>query len=203
MVALWEFFAPEILESLFVVYTQGDELNWAERMWAALGAHGLTDYSTATEYNRVLIRLAVLARYFKCWVWKAYDDCGDPYWEEYDDWFEVLPFVQSALPPSEAKEMASQAPEASRDTRDFLAEMIRGENDAVFEVVIASCGEHEEIALALDLRHAAGVRDDFGAHVTFNEHANDIAAQEAFFNEYGLSMKEFDCLSIIGNRITL
>ena len=36
----------------------------------------------------------------------------------YDDWFEVLPFVQSALPPSEAKEMASQAPEAS-DTRDF------------------------------------------------------------------------------------
>ena len=197
----WEFFAPEILERLFVVYTHKHGLYWAGRMWAALATRGLTAYSTPAEYNRVLIRLAVLARYFKCWVWKAYDDWGDPYWEDYDDWFEVLPLVRSALPQSEPKETAGQPPEASDPARDLLAKLVRGENDAVFEAVIAACGEGGEMALALDLRHAAGVGDDFGTHAKFDGDANYLAQQEAFFNEYGLSTREFDCVSsIIQNR---
>lgn len=104
----WKFFAPEILNRLFVFYTHGGELDWAERMWTALGARGLTNYTTAAEYNRVLVRLAVLARYLKCWIWKAYDDSGDPYWEDYDDWLEVLPLVRSALPPPEPSETKGQ-----------------------------------------------------------------------------------------------
>jgi hypothetical protein len=196
----WEFFAPEILERLFMVYMHKNELPWAERMWAALATRGLTAYSTATEYNLVLVRLAVLARYFKCWVWQAYGGCGDPE-EEYEDWFEVLPFVRSALPPSKAKEGAGKPQESSETTRDLLHRMLRVENDAVFEAVIVSCGDGGEIYLALDLRHAAGIGDNFLTHTSFCEHEHDVADQEAHFNEYGLSMKESDCVSImIGNR---
>ena len=96
---------------------------------------------------------------------------------------------------------ASQPAEASEDTRDLLAKMIHDENDAVFEAVIASYGDCIEMEFAQDLRHAAGMRDDFGAHVRFSDDPNDIANQEKFFSEYGLSMREFDCASVvIGNR---
>ena len=195
----WEFFAPEILERLFVAGANKNGLYWAGRMWAVLGAGGLTTYSTAAEYNRVLVRLAVLARFSKCWVWKAYDDGDDPALE-YGDWFGVLPLVRSALPPSEPKETEGQPSEASEAERDLLAGLLRAENDAVFEAVLAACGEREAMALALDLRHAAGMGDDFGAHVTFGGKGDDPAAQEAFFNEYGLSMREFDFVNIIHNR---
>jgi hypothetical protein len=193
----WEFFAPETLERLFVVYTHKYELEWAERMWAVLGKRGLTGYSTAVQYNQVLARLAVLARYFKCWVWRAYGDADDPY-GEYDEWFEALPFVRSALPRSAAKESTSESPEIAETTLDLLDGMIRAENDIVFETVMASYGDWEGIELALDLRHAAGLTDEFDDHIRLSEPWPD---QEAFFKKYGLSMREFDCAEVvIGNR---
>jgi hypothetical protein len=79
--------------------------------------------------------------------------------------------------------------------------MLRVENGAVFEAVIASCGDGGESSLALDLRHAAGLGDNFLTHASFSEHEHDVADQEAHFHEHGLSMKESDCVSIIiGNR---
>jgi len=200
----WEFFAPEIIERLFVVYTHKLELEWAERMWDALTEQSLTEYATAADFNRVLVRLAVLARYFKCWVWKAYDDWGDPYWEDYDDWFQALPFVRSALPHFGQQGAEGQQPSSKTEPdseRDLLHHLMREENDRVFSAVMASYGDCQEVELALDLRHAAGIADEFGAHVSFSEHEHGVTVQEEFFNEYGLSLREFDCASvIIGNR---
>ena len=94
----WEFFPPETLETLFVVYTHKLDLDWAERIWRVLEQAGLTQYSSATEFNCVVVRLAVLARFWKCWVWKAdYGWTDDPFYE-YEDWFESLPFIRAQLP---------------------------------------------------------------------------------------------------------
>ncbi|MBI2925549.1 MAG: hypothetical protein HYY24_07585 [Verrucomicrobia bacterium] len=174
-------------------------------MWSALERRALTAYSTAEEYNRVLVRLAVLARYFKLWDWQAsYGGAGDPV-EEYCEWFEALPLVRAALPQTEAKDQEHTTETVHHG--ELLARMIWRENDAVFEAVIGSYGECAEIELAHDLRQAAGIGDDFGSHVTFPDEfqsfAPSVQAQEAFFNENGLSMREFDCLSIISNRFTV
>ena len=45
------------------------------------------------------------------------------------------------------------------------------------------------------------MNDDLNTHERFDDEPNDLANQRKFFNEYGLSMREFDCASgVIGNR---
>lgn len=193
----WSFFTPETLECLLVLYTHGYELEWAERMWAALAECGLTRYAGAHEYNRVLVRLAVLARYFKCWVWRAYDEIGNPYWE-YEEWFEALPWIRSAFPSAQQEKFVDS--ETTRDTRDLLAQLIKEENNAVFEAILRTYDEPEECQLALDLRHAAGAGDYFDSHVSFGDRANDLEDQVRFLNEHEMSMRELDALNMVFNR---
>lgn len=184
----WSWFTDQLLESLFTVYGRTSEREWAARMWQRLALAELTTCSNSCEYNAVLVRLAVLAMFYRAWVWHArYGSGGDPY-DRYTMWFGELPFAQAAL----------EEPEEVTYPGDLLAEWIERERDKVFTAVAAGYDPGTlEVEFALDLRHAAGIGDDFGEHVVLD---GATADQQQFFEECGLSFREFDALGLIAER---
>ena len=55
-VAWWEDVSRHA-ESMFRVWTDGRELDWAKKSWDALGKRGLTSYSNQIEWTCVMVRL--------------------------------------------------------------------------------------------------------------------------------------------------
>ena len=181
----FKFFDRTVIERVLDISMSEGDVSWAERMWQRLEAAGLTSYSSPEQLNAVVIRFAVLARFLKLWFAYAGYGANNDITEEYEGWCEVLPIDWAVLPTTE------------RGKTDILKEMLSEENDRVFEAIMRGYGEAPEIAFALDLRHAAGIGDDFREHARLDE---TVEMQEQFFMENSLSFREFNALSLITNR---
>jgi hypothetical protein len=85
-VAWWEDVSRHA-ESMFRVWTDGRELEWAKKSWNALGKRGLTSYSNQIERTHVMVRLMALAAIYRDFCELAFDEIHDP---EYTWWADDL-----------------------------------------------------------------------------------------------------------------
>jgi len=73
----------ESADSLFRVWTDGRELQWAKRCWLALSKHRLTSYTNQVERASVIVRLIALADIYRKFCDLAFDEAYEP---EYTVW---------------------------------------------------------------------------------------------------------------------
>ena len=76
-VAWWEDVSREA-ESMFRVWTDGRELDWAKKSWDALSKRGLTSYSNQIEWTQVMVRLMALAAIYRDFCELAFDEIHEP-----------------------------------------------------------------------------------------------------------------------------
>jgi hypothetical protein len=85
-VVWWEEASREA-ESMFRVWTEGRELEWAHKSWDALAKRGLTAYSNQVEWTRVMVRLMALAAIYRDFCELAFGEIHEP---EYTCWVDDL-----------------------------------------------------------------------------------------------------------------
>lgn len=71
----WEDISRGGLHSLFHVWTDSRQLQWAKKAWEALAKRGLTGYADEIEKTRVLLRLVTLGTFYR--------EFCDLTWDEY------------------------------------------------------------------------------------------------------------------------
>jgi hypothetical protein len=82
----WEDISREA-ESIFRIWADSREVEWAKKSWEALGKRGLTSYSNQIERTRVLVRLISLAAIYMDFCELAFDEAHN---HEYVSWAEEL-----------------------------------------------------------------------------------------------------------------
>ena len=65
-------------ESIFCVWTDARELDWAKKSWEALAKCGLTSFASQVERTRVMVRLMALAGMYRDFCELAFDEVHDP-----------------------------------------------------------------------------------------------------------------------------
>ncbi len=76
-VVRWEDISRDA-KSLFNVWTDGRELDWAKKSWEALCKHHLTSYTNEIERTRVMVRLLALAAIYRDFCELAFDETHEP-----------------------------------------------------------------------------------------------------------------------------
>jgi hypothetical protein len=74
-------------ESIFRVWTDARELDWAKKSWEALGKRGLTSYANQVEWTRVIVMLMTLAAIYRDFCELAFDEVHEP---DYSVWASEL-----------------------------------------------------------------------------------------------------------------
>jgi len=77
----------ENADSLFRVWTDGRELQWAKKCWQALSKRSLASYTNQVERTSVIIRLIALADIYRKFCDLAFDEAYEP---EYAAWADEL-----------------------------------------------------------------------------------------------------------------
>ena len=77
----------ENADSLFRVWTDGRELQWAQKSWQALSKLGLTSYTNQVERTFVTIRFIALADIYRNFCDLAFDEAHEP---EYTAWADEM-----------------------------------------------------------------------------------------------------------------
>jgi len=85
-VAWWEDVSRDA-ESMFHVWSDGRELEWAKKSWEALAKRGLTSYSNQIEKTVVMIRLMTLAAIYRDFCEESFCGTKEP---EYTCWADDL-----------------------------------------------------------------------------------------------------------------
>jgi len=74
-------------ESIFCVWTDARELDWAKKSWEALAKSGLTSFANQVERTRVMVRLMALAGMYRDFCELAFDEVHQP---DYSLWADEL-----------------------------------------------------------------------------------------------------------------
>ncbi|MBX6772810.1 MAG: hypothetical protein IRY83_13850 [Chloroflexi bacterium] len=87
----------DVVSTMFAVWVNGGELEWARMAWSALQDDGLTRYSNERERHLVLIRAIDLAAAYREFCYLAWQEHDVP---DYAGWaaeFDLEPFVLGQL----------------------------------------------------------------------------------------------------------
>jgi len=74
----WEDVLNRDGESLFRVWTDARELDWAKKTWEAVGKRGLTSWANQVEWTLVMVRLMTLAAIYRDFCELAFDEVHHP-----------------------------------------------------------------------------------------------------------------------------
>jgi hypothetical protein len=134
-------------DSLFRVWTDGRELQWAKKSWQALSARGLTSYAGEVERTSVLIKLIALADIYREFCDLAFNETHE---QEHAVWaselsLELFRVAQCVGPQFECDEDADNDTLLDR----ALCELVMQGRPAIYAALKAEFGDDSLLFVSL------------------------------------------------------
>jgi hypothetical protein len=137
----------ENANSLFRVWTDGRELQWAKKSWQALSKRGLTSYANQVERTFVIIRFIALADIYRNFCDLAFDEAHEPEYMVWADEMNLEAFrVAQCIGPQFRCDEGS-------DTEDLfdqaLCELVEGSKKVIYGALKAEFGDDSLLFVSL------------------------------------------------------
>jgi hypothetical protein len=171
----------DMAESLFRVWTDGREMEWAKKSWRALCRDKLTSYKDKVEKTGAMIKLIALADIYRGFCRQAFDESYDP---EYAVWarevnLNAFRVAQCVGPQFERDEEADD----NRLLDWALSHLIEEARPALYEVLKAEFGDDSLLFVSLwstaDYERNENGCDD--GEVRASEHREIDWAEDAYW----------------------
>ena len=134
-------------ESLFRIWTDGREVDWARKSWEALSKRGLTSYSNQIEWTRVMVRLMTLAAIYRDFCELAFDEVHEP---EHAVWADELCLSSFRIAQCVGPQFHDdQRAEETQLLEDALAELLAGARSEIHGVLRAEFGDDSLLFVSL------------------------------------------------------
>lgn len=145
-VAWWDDVARDA-NSMFRVWSDGRELDWAKKSWEALSKRGLTAYSNQIEWTRVMVRLMALAAIYRDFCELAVDEIHEP---EYTYWADDLSVTAFRVAQCVGSEFRKDEEVASGDLLESaLLELMETARTEVHKVLLTEYGGESLLFVSL------------------------------------------------------
>lgn len=134
-------------ESIFRIWTDAREVEWAKQSWKVLSKHGLTSYSNQIEQTRVMVRLMALAAIYRDFCELAFDEVHEP---EYTVWADELCLSSFRIAQCVGPQFHDDEPAEEKKLLDgAISELLAEARSEIYEALRSEWGDDSLLFVSL------------------------------------------------------